>query len=330
MTTLSQYLDNAQYIYENTDITNAKNNLSELHQIICDIQSVSIKIANMYNIINNKSKIYKLKVGDVNAATPFNEIIDNDYIKVTSRRQHKSKHKHRKMELIDIQSPNIQAFKHTQVSEPIKPSNLLDQISTISNLSLYDYQTDIKEIAQNVSTPVVVVKNIHEIPSTSVYWISSLNQFAVKINNVLFRGNVGDIYRKEDIQKLNKPEQITICKRGNACSVLLAGESCKFYHDPNDVNKLYHDKKITHRDNKIRNFVNTSWVYTDKTQHKKNMSMRHFGSRSTLKHDIDLIKINMSPVMRTSINNFEHQCMHDILVNIGIQTAVSNFNGTGV
>ena len=58
--------------------------------------------------------------------------------------------------------------------------------------------------------------------------------------------------------------------------------------------------------------------------------MRHFGSRNTLNYEFDMIKFNNITNIQTksndilndiSIKNFKHQCMHDILVVIGLNQA---------
>ena len=68
-----------------------------------------------------------------------------------------------------------------------------------------------------------------------------------------------------------------------------------------------------------RNFINTSWIYNDLPLNN-NKLMSRFGSRNMLKHEIDLININ-----NINISDFRHQCMHDMLVMMGISTSEHNY-----
>jgi hypothetical protein len=178
-------------------------------------------------------------------------------------------------------------------------------------------------IAPNININIKTVKSLDEIPNTPIYWVSDINQFAVHLNGVMFRGNIGNIYDKHHIQSNVNINQTIICQHGNVCRKLLQGGLCKFYHDPIELRQILSDGKIDQETylaycHKYRNFVNTSWMYTDIQHNQKNKSMRHFGSRNTLKHEFDLIHLNNSKSTDVHISNFRHQCMHDILVIFGL------------
>ena len=51
---------------------------------------------------------------------------------------------------------------------------------------------------------------------------------------------------------------------------------------------------------------------------KKNNMIRHFGSKNTLKHEFDLMKIDNNNINQNIINNYKHQTMHDLLVVLGL------------
>lgn len=180
-----------------------------------------------------------------------------------------------------------------------------------------------RDIAHNIPVNVKIVKNIDEIPNTPLYWVSGINQFAMHINGVVFRGNIGNIYNKNSIQTEQSTNQTVICKNRNQCKYLLGDKICKFYHDPHDLMQLSKQGKLSKYKFKkyrslSRNFINTSWIYTDLPRNKKNALMRHFGSRNTLKNEFDLIKINNSKLNEIIIDNYRQQTLHDILVILGM------------
>lgn len=180
-----------------------------------------------------------------------------------------------------------------------------------------------KQISCKIPLNVKIVNNINSIPNTPLYWVENINQFAIHINGVIFRGNVGNIYNQSHIKKNTPTNQTIICKHNNKCKTLLSNKLCKCYHDPMDILKLVKKKQITRETyeiykNTTRNFINTSWLYTEMAYNKKNIMMRHFGSKNTLKHECDLIKIDNSKINEIIIDNYRHQTMHDILVIMGL------------
>jgi hypothetical protein len=180
-----------------------------------------------------------------------------------------------------------------------------------------------KLLTHDIPINVKIVKDIDEVPNIPLYWVSSINQYVMHINGVILRGNIGNIYNKSSIKKNKIINQITICKNGNTCRNVLGSEICKFYHDPVDLLKLVKSKTISvsifnKYKNLHRNFLNTSWIYTEQPRNKNNSLMRHFGSRNTLKHEFDLIKLNNLKASEININNFMQQCMHDILIIMGL------------
>jgi hypothetical protein len=169
------------------------------------------------------------------------------------------------------------------------------------------------------------VDNIYELPKCDLHWVKNINQFAVNINGVIFRGNVGNIYNKNTIQSNANTDQTIICKNKNKCKTLLNGKMCKFYHDPLDLVHLLYKQKITQEifdvyKSQNRNFINTTWVYTDLPCNKKNINMRHFGSRDLLSNEFELMKINNTNINNHMISNYQHQTIHDILVILGLNS----------
>ena len=183
-------------------------------------------------------------------------------------------------------------------------------------------------IAPNVSIKVIPVNSIHDIPRTPIYWINNISQFGININGVLFRGNIGNIYNKSHIRSGNKISQTVICKYGNSCKSIIEGKLCKFYHDPHSLLKIYESNLISHKTYNLyklshRNFINTSWIHTNIYNNKKNINMRHFGSRNTLKYDFNIMDMESKQLTNIHMQNYKHQCIHDILVVLGISNSVS-------
>lgn len=190
------------------------------------------------------------------------------------------------------------------------------------NRSITTYSIS-KNIANNIAVNVKIVKNISEIPNTPLYWVSELNQFAFHINGVILRGNIGNIYNQTHIKNNVSTNQTIICKHRNNCKNLQMDKICKFYHDPIELLSALNEKIITTETfikykSLYRNFINTSWLYTDLPHIKKNIMMRHFGSKNTLKHEFDLMKISNSKINEIMIDNYRQQTIHDLLVIMGL------------
>jgi hypothetical protein len=180
--------------------------------------------------------------------------------------------------------------------------------------------SDHQAIAPGISIKTKVVETMADVPNINICWVADINQFAFRLNGVMFRGNIGNIYNKRDIQTHKKIHQTIPCNHDNACKGLLDGSGCIFYHDPVNVNKLYDKGVITvaQRDSfhaRQRNFMNSSWIHTESSLSSKNRQMRHFGSRNTLKYNFDIIYINGN---HDGVETFRHQCMHDVLVSLGM------------
>jgi hypothetical protein len=184
-------------------------------------------------------------------------------------------------------------------------------------------ETISKKLTYDIPVNVKIVKNIEEIPNTPLYWVDDINQYAIHVNGVLLRGNIGNIYNKNHIKENKIVHQIAICKHKNTCRNILNSEICKFYHDPMELIQLVKCKKMdidtfNKYKNLHRNFLNTSWIYTEMPRNNGNNLMRHFGSRNTLKHEFDLMKINNESVNDSYIDDFRQHCMHDLLVIMGL------------
>lgn len=145
--------------------------------------------------------------------------------------------------------------------------------------------------------PVIMVDNESQINNNPLYYIKSSKEFAIKINNNLIKGNVGNIYDKKEHNKIN----IMKCRTIN-CNKL----NCKYYHDNTNNN-------FDNNNSYIRNFMNYSWNYikTDKLNqinyynNKKNNRM--LGSRDNIMNDLLYTNENEKDLRHS-------QLMHDILI----------------
>lgn len=202
-------------------------------------------------------------------------------------------------------------------------NNLL--IEGLITKPLYTKNNTLKmELFDSNKSNIIKVNAITDIPETSLYWIESLQQFAINIGGMVLRGNIGNIYNSNRINRNSSIGNVIYCKHKNSCDSLLSGKVCKYYHDPVDLLNL----KISGLINTIqleqqrqpRNFINTSWIYTEYPEQHSNSNMRHFGSLDTLNHSIQLIKLQPSSRNNIKCKNYADQCIHDILVCYALYT----------
>ena len=167
--------------------------------------------------------------------------------------------------------------------------------------------------ANKASINSILARNM---PSVELTYVNELNQYCIKINNLLLRGNIGNIYDKKIINnsKINV-HQVVICANRNNCKNILSNQYCKFYHDPIDLyqlkdNKIISDEFYYMYINYTRNFSNTSRIYSQDLSFDKNM--RCIGSKSSLMNDI--LRIKTLNIYKNQIENMKHQVMHDLLI----------------
>ena len=269
-TTLQQYLDCADSIHKDivgkkrTHRRNVKNNLYELESFIKQIQSVSCRIAQIYNscksMYNGNAVVYREPI----CLRPVEALVDKD-----------------------------------------NWVGLIRKSGDQTNPKIY--------LAPNIPVRANIIESLSEIPNASLYWVRSLNQFAICVNGVVFRGNVGNIYGRGECAS-----GVVRCKHKNSCMSLLAGKRCKFYHDVRDVCELYKAKKITDATMDMyrmlyQNFTNTSWLYADGAN-SKSKNLRIAGSRNTLKTDLHMGKLNGADWT----TQYQNQTFHDFLVVMAI------------
>lgn len=158
--------------------------------------------------------------------------------------------------------------------------NILDQPTvTLEDIQMLQAKdTGIKEVAPGITLRTTVVPTEDFIPDSPLYYIRSTQEYAVKVQGVVIKGCIKNIQtgsmKTADCQTLG----CTGCKWGHA----------------NDSS-----------------WAPGNFLFTREILAKKNLHMRHIGSRDTLKSDI-LAATRREKVVRSS------QLAHDLLVQLCI------------
>jgi hypothetical protein len=202
--------------------------------------------------------------------------------------------------------------------------NILNQPQVIQSKIYTDNLVINNKYFNQSNTKIIEVNHIYDIPEMPLYWISSLKQYGINIGGMVLRGNIGNIYNSSMVAKNKLLSNIIYCKNYNMCDKILSGQQCRYYHDPAELYILKNAGLITSDQFDLqvsyRNFINTSWIYTEYPERASNANMRHFGSREYLKQYIQLNKIEKGPRISTYCRNYADQCMHDILVMFAMYT----------
>lgn len=270
--TLRQYMNKADVIHDNIinktqflSSSKTKNQLYELESFIKHIQTISHRIAQIYNICKQKHS-------------------DGFVI-------------HRNLSL-----------KSVEVFPDAKNWSALSR----------NPAEDAKMIAPKIYVNVKIVEIPDEIPNTPLYWIRSLNQFAVHVNGILLRGNIGNINVKSP-KSGDSGSQVKKCKNENKCPYLLSGKKCYYYHDIQNVLQLFKSGGISEEIYQMylglyRSYSNTSWIYTNDVIKPNNKTMRFVGNRNTLNGDLNMSKYRENGW----VEEYTSQAFHDFLVVLSI------------
>lgn len=162
--------------------------------------------------------------------------------------------------------------------------------------NLYQYEN--KEIVKGVTVPVKVVESEKDIQPSPLYYISELKQYAVNINGIILRGNLGNIVPYQTEHSAN-------CEYGTECKSFKKNTICPYYHDPTDYIKL---GKVP--PDIIKNFTVGSWLYSQ-TKNPRTYFTRHLGSKESLIHDLNTLK---KVQYLEEISNREGQLIHDLII----------------
>jgi hypothetical protein len=202
-------------------------------------------------------------------------------------------------------SKRIDEF-HRMLSAFHGRSNIDDTVdnSMVVTSSIPKSIPNTKPLAPNISlSNVNIVPTLDDVPNVNIYWVEETNEFAIRIENILLRGHVGEIFTSGITPHKNKVN-IVKCVRMNECPQLRSG-TCGYYHDPKDIVDAHLD--INSFQLSPRNYSNGNWVYNPTGKGSGNP--RTFGSRSTLSTDI----ANASDKDK---DMWFAQTMHSLLVTI--------------
>jgi hypothetical protein len=193
-----------------------------------------------------------------------------------------------------------------------------NKLTNIKNMSIkntpkdnfkFDYTIDLVNVTNNekyktkkyCKCPVISITEdaISNMINTPIYLIKETNEYCIKINNKVIKGNIGNILNDKNQKKIKK------CNRLYCNQKYYSKKECKFYHEGKDT----------------RNFPNYSWAPVMKNKLGKSQfynnniisksydleNTRFLGSVDTLLEDLALT------------NNYEkklrnNQLMHDLLL----------------
>lgn len=262
---LEQYNKEATKILRNMKYISEEEINIEMKRIenyMKDINTITHKFMNTYNLLIDQKEKNKIKNNtSINHKTRYSDLICDHIISDFSESESESENKERK-----------------KINDLLK-NNIITK----------------KKVSPGIYIPVICINNIDELPNFNIYHINDINQFAIKINGVVIRGNIGNIY---DGSKHISGRRIRHCNN-MLCKTGENKKKCMFYHDP----LIFKDK------NDIKNHLSSSWFYTNNSKNKKNACMRHVGNRNTLKNDINIVKYDVYEVLK-----YMDQTIHDILV----------------
>jgi len=144
-------------------------------------------------------------------------------------------------------------------------------------------------VTSGIPLPCKVVRGLSELPMIHLYYVESIRQFALNINGVVIRGNIGDVHNKHTVNK-NRAE----CPSGVQCPSLLAGVACSFWHDPIHLSSL--PRRVSALLDKRRVFD----------------PIVRIRGRQTLQSDLDDVRLRYSQ-HASRLNRERDVCMHILL-----------------
>lgn len=268
---LYDYMEHATNIY-NTILHNG--DFLSVPTLRTEIDKIELIIKNIQHTLIKITGLYNICKQKIQhrIVEPANKLAN--YNNAASSRQH------------------LQILDHT-----LPPSKWPNIFSKISNIS----------IKPDIVIPAKVVQHLNQVPNINIYWVTSIQQFVLKINNTIIRGDIGDVYKRQPSGACgskydydNLPSNIKACiKCKNTPS-----KGCIYYHDPLKYGYNPHINKTY-----IHNFMATSWLTRPRI------------SRSTYKLDIEKIKMNNDNA--ADISMLQSQMMHDLLSYIIIISALA-------
>ena len=242
-------------------IINLQHNVSIIERNIEDINEIETKNIQINELSDFNSRLIKL-------GTIYNQLNELSISLNNILNKHATSYNH-----------YINTFKKLLNNA----ENNLDENIDLVNKNIEKNDKDFKEIVNKIGIETKIVYDINSVKETPIYYVSSIDQFAININGVLYRGNVGELLSSE--YSNNKLQH---CKFQNNC---IKKSECQYYHDP----------LIFEGSRDRKNFHYTAWNYG------KGKYNRRYGGLSTI--ETDLYNIGQDEK-----NQSKEQLIHDLLI----------------
>ena len=188
---------------------------------------------------------------------------------------------------------NIKQFTLQNINE-IKDFNYSIEITNITNNEKYNNKKFCK-------CPVIIISQdaISNIINTPIYLIKETQEYCIKVNNKLIKGNIGNIVNDKDQKKIKK------CNRIYCNNKFYKKKECKFFHEGQDIRNFpsYSWKPIIKNKLGKINHINNSLI--NKNYDLENT--RFLGSLDTIIEDLVF-----SNKYERDLRNY--QLMHDLLL----------------
>ena len=160
------------------------------------------------------------------------------------------------------------------------------------------YSEEKKEIVDEVSISTKTVEFVKDLPINNLYYVESLKQYAININGIIIKGNLGNIVNYRDKYSAR-------CEYGIYCKSFKNKKECEYYHDPEDY--IYHKQQVP---DIVRNYTAGGWLYCNKKK-PSTYYTRHIGSKDKISYDLAMLK-KTQYIEEVSIR--EGQLIHDLLI----------------
>ena len=156
----------------------------------------------------------------------------------------------------------------------------------------FKYAEETREISPGVSIPIKTVETPSKIPISHMYYIKSLNCYAININGVIIKGDLCDILPYGSSKTAMCSYDLTCKKRS----------TCQFYHS---------DEKTK------RAFTPGSWIYNNVAARERPSKYytRHVGDGKSLLIDLKLMSKSH---YNNEVLTRECQVIHDLLIYIAM------------
>ncbi|MFA5767253.1 MAG: hypothetical protein WC919_04990 [Candidatus Paceibacterota bacterium] len=145
-------------------------------------------------------------------------------------------------------------------------------------------------ITDRIHLQCITVETLSDVCADGMlYYVPSINRFAIHLAGIVLYGNIGNVYVSEQY-----PQKIHDCNVFPRCA-----QTCKYYHNP---------VTCAHSTD-VRNFISASWLYSHDASIHDTKKVRKLSSREFLDHDIEHITDK-------DLAFYNEQMMHDLLCAI--------------